>query len=111
MYRVKAMLTLNNCQEAFWLGNLKNRDLKVKEVDLKVKGGPHGPKPAPQCCHSGWSCLFLQGEEILSQRSTQDSEAEEDEEDEPQQQEQSGDEVFVFFIIFSHYMCDLCKER
>ncbi|XP_031424301.1 Fanconi anemia group D2 protein [Clupea harengus] len=60
VYRVKAMLTLNNCQEAFWLGNLKNRDLK--------------------------------GEEILSQRSTQDSEAEEDEEDEPQQQEQSGDE-------------------
>lgn len=32
MYRVKAMLTLNQCQEAFWLGNLKNRDLKVKPV-------------------------------------------------------------------------------
>uniref|UniRef100_A0A8C9W5T8 FA complementation group D2 n=1 Tax=Scleropages formosus TaxID=113540 RepID=A0A8C9W5T8_SCLFO len=29
VYRVKAMLVLNNCQEAFWLGNLKNRDLKV----------------------------------------------------------------------------------
>uniref|UniRef100_A0A8C5AFA7 FA complementation group D2 n=1 Tax=Gadus morhua TaxID=8049 RepID=A0A8C5AFA7_GADMO len=29
IYRVKAMLTLNNCQEAFWTGNLKNRDLKV----------------------------------------------------------------------------------
>uniref|UniRef100_A0AAR2LKP6 FA complementation group D2 n=1 Tax=Pygocentrus nattereri TaxID=42514 RepID=A0AAR2LKP6_PYGNA len=29
VYRVKAMLTLNQCQEAFWLGNLKNRDLKV----------------------------------------------------------------------------------
>uniref|UniRef100_A0A673HYJ0 Fanconi anemia group D2 protein-like n=1 Tax=Sinocyclocheilus rhinocerous TaxID=307959 RepID=A0A673HYJ0_9TELE len=28
VYRVKAMLTLNHCQEAFWLGNLKNRDLK-----------------------------------------------------------------------------------
>ncbi|CAI9552631.1 unnamed protein product, partial [Staurois parvus] len=28
VYRVKAMLTLNNCQEAFWLGNLKNRDLQ-----------------------------------------------------------------------------------
>lgn len=27
--RVKAMLTLNNCREAFWLGNLKNRDLQV----------------------------------------------------------------------------------
>uniref|UniRef100_A0A8C1VBK6 FA complementation group D2 n=1 Tax=Cyprinus carpio TaxID=7962 RepID=A0A8C1VBK6_CYPCA len=30
VYRVKAMLTLNHCQEAFWLGNLKNRDLKVR---------------------------------------------------------------------------------
>ncbi|KAM6980739.1 Fanconi anemia group D2 protein [Aplochiton taeniatus] len=32
IYRVKAMLTLNNCQEAFWLGNLKNRDLKGDEI-------------------------------------------------------------------------------
>ena len=30
VYRVKAMLTLNSCQEAFWTGNLKNRDLKVR---------------------------------------------------------------------------------
>ena len=29
VYRVKAMLTVNQCLEAFWLGNLKNRDLKV----------------------------------------------------------------------------------
>uniref|UniRef100_A0A452UX23 FA complementation group D2 n=1 Tax=Ursus maritimus TaxID=29073 RepID=A0A452UX23_URSMA len=27
--RVKAMLIFNNCREAFWLGNLKNRDLQV----------------------------------------------------------------------------------
>uniref|UniRef100_A0A8C7G930 FA complementation group D2 n=1 Tax=Oncorhynchus kisutch TaxID=8019 RepID=A0A8C7G930_ONCKI len=32
VYRVKAMLTLNHCQEAFWLGNLKNRDLKGEEI-------------------------------------------------------------------------------
>lgn len=32
IYRVKAMLTLNNCQEAFWMGNLKNRDLKGEEI-------------------------------------------------------------------------------
>ncbi|XP_030231777.1 Fanconi anemia group D2 protein isoform X3 [Gadus morhua] len=32
IYRVKAMLTLNNCQEAFWTGNLKNRDLKGEEI-------------------------------------------------------------------------------
>uniref|UniRef100_A0A2I3TXL5 FA complementation group D2 n=1 Tax=Pan troglodytes TaxID=9598 RepID=A0A2I3TXL5_PANTR len=30
--RVKAMLTLNNCREAFWLGNLKNRDLQGEEI-------------------------------------------------------------------------------
>ena len=29
VYRVKASLTLNQCAEAFWLGNLKNRDLQV----------------------------------------------------------------------------------
>nr|DBA18309.1 TPA: hypothetical protein GDO54_016574 [Pyxicephalus adspersus] len=32
VYRVKAMLTFNNCQEAFWLGNLKNRDLQGEEI-------------------------------------------------------------------------------
>ncbi|KAM9408699.1 Fanconi anemia group D2 protein isoform 2-T2 [Pholidichthys leucotaenia] len=32
VYRVKAMLTLNNCQEAFWMGNLKNRTLKGEEI-------------------------------------------------------------------------------
>uniref|UniRef100_A0A6I8MXM0 FA complementation group D2 n=1 Tax=Ornithorhynchus anatinus TaxID=9258 RepID=A0A6I8MXM0_ORNAN len=31
--RVKAMLTLNNCQEAFWLGILRNRDLQVRSGD------------------------------------------------------------------------------
>ncbi|XP_068172389.1 Fanconi anemia group D2 protein isoform X2 [Antennarius striatus] len=30
--RVRAMLTLNNCQEAFWMGNLKNRNLKGEEI-------------------------------------------------------------------------------
>ncbi|XP_075406569.1 Fanconi anemia group D2 protein isoform X1 [Tenrec ecaudatus] len=32
VYRVEAMLILNNCQEAFWLGNLKNRDLRGEEI-------------------------------------------------------------------------------
>ncbi|XP_005107672.1 Fanconi anemia group D2 protein [Aplysia californica] len=32
VYRVKAMLTLNNCQDAFWMGNLKNRTLKGEEI-------------------------------------------------------------------------------
>ncbi|XP_060079016.1 Fanconi anemia group D2 protein-like [Ylistrum balloti] len=32
VYRVKVMLTVNKCLEAFWLGNLKNRDLKGEEI-------------------------------------------------------------------------------
>ncbi|KAB7505152.1 Fanconi anemia group D2 protein, partial [Armadillidium nasatum] len=32
VFRVKAMLTLYNCQTAFWLGNLKNRDLQGNEL-------------------------------------------------------------------------------
>ncbi|KAG2470978.1 FACD2 protein, partial [Polypterus senegalus] len=35
VYRVKAMLALNNCQEAFWLGNLKNRDLQDEDKENK----------------------------------------------------------------------------
>uniref|UniRef100_A0A8C6XN35 FA complementation group D2 n=1 Tax=Naja naja TaxID=35670 RepID=A0A8C6XN35_NAJNA len=33
VYRVKAMLALNHCQEAFWVGILKNRDLQVKSIE------------------------------------------------------------------------------
>ncbi|KAG5197531.1 hypothetical protein JEQ12_008260 [Ovis aries] len=36
--RVKAMLILNNCREAFWLGNLKNRDLQGGEEDKASDG-------------------------------------------------------------------------
>lgn len=36
MYRVKAMLTVNRCLEAFWLGNLKNRDIHVSIRNLSV---------------------------------------------------------------------------
>ncbi|XP_069186232.1 Fanconi anemia group D2 protein isoform X2 [Procambarus clarkii] len=32
VYRVKAMLALNKCCNAFWMGNLKNRDLHGKEI-------------------------------------------------------------------------------
>lgn len=28
--RVKHMLSVNNCQRAFWMGNLKNKTLKVR---------------------------------------------------------------------------------
>ena len=33
VFRVKGMLALNNSLEAFWLGNLKNRDLAGKELN------------------------------------------------------------------------------
>uniref|UniRef100_A0A0B7AU15 Fanconi anemia group D2 protein n=1 Tax=Arion vulgaris TaxID=1028688 RepID=A0A0B7AU15_9EUPU len=32
VYRVKAMLTVNCCQDAFWIGNLKNRNLQGEEI-------------------------------------------------------------------------------
>uniref|UniRef100_G1MUH9 FA complementation group D2 n=1 Tax=Meleagris gallopavo TaxID=9103 RepID=G1MUH9_MELGA len=34
VYRVKAMLAFNHCQEAFWVGILKNRDLQVSTAVL-----------------------------------------------------------------------------
>uniref|UniRef100_A0A803TMP1 FA complementation group D2 n=1 Tax=Anolis carolinensis TaxID=28377 RepID=A0A803TMP1_ANOCA len=36
VYRVKAMLALNHCQEAFWVGVLKNRDLQVSKYRPKA---------------------------------------------------------------------------
>ena len=44
--RVKAMLTLNSCREAFWLGNLKNRDLQVTQWW----------SPSPMPCESDGKC-------------------------------------------------------
>ncbi|KAH3820467.1 hypothetical protein DPMN_122213 [Dreissena polymorpha] len=32
VFRVKAMLTVNKCLEAFWMGNLKNKDLHGEEI-------------------------------------------------------------------------------
>uniref|UniRef100_A0A3Q3M446 FA complementation group D2 n=1 Tax=Labrus bergylta TaxID=56723 RepID=A0A3Q3M446_9LABR len=56
VYRVKAMLTLNNCQEAFWIGNLKNRNLKGEEILSQMSQGSdeeedevqHSPPPQEQ---------------------------------------------------------------
>lgn len=36
VYRVKAMLALNKCQNAFWMGTLKNRDLHGDEILSQV---------------------------------------------------------------------------
>uniref|UniRef100_A0A8C3T4A0 FA complementation group D2 n=1 Tax=Chelydra serpentina TaxID=8475 RepID=A0A8C3T4A0_CHESE len=37
VYRVKAMLAFNHCQEAFWVGTLKNRDLQVRITALSFQ--------------------------------------------------------------------------
>lgn len=31
-FRVKAALAANNCSSAFWMGNLKNRDLRGEDI-------------------------------------------------------------------------------
>lgn len=50
VYRVKAMLTLNNCQEAFWIGNLKNRNLKGEEIlSQRSQGSDEDEDEEEQC--------------------------------------------------------------
>jgi len=49
VYRVKAMLTVNQCLQAFWLGNLKNRDIKVGFALLASKSVVFG---FVFCCHN-----------------------------------------------------------
>ncbi|XP_074952297.1 Fanconi anemia group D2 protein isoform X3 [Phalacrocorax aristotelis] len=39
VYRVKAMLAFNHCQEAFWVGILKNRDLQGEEILSQASEG------------------------------------------------------------------------
>ncbi|XP_054717600.1 Fanconi anemia group D2 protein-like [Uloborus diversus] len=36
VFRIKVMLAINKCEEAFWIGNLKNRDLKGVEISSQV---------------------------------------------------------------------------
>lgn len=36
VYRVQAMMAANNCGDAFWMGNLKNRDLQGEEILSQV---------------------------------------------------------------------------
>ncbi|XP_070557572.1 Fanconi anemia group D2 protein-like isoform X2 [Ptychodera flava] len=36
VYRVKAMLAMHKCHDAFWIGNLKNRDLQGEEILSQV---------------------------------------------------------------------------
>jgi len=44
VFRVKAMLTLNKCHEAFWLGNLKNRDIHGQEISSQQAAATEEPE-------------------------------------------------------------------
>ncbi|GAB1291159.1 Fanconi anemia group D2 protein homolog [Apodemus speciosus] len=48
--RVKAMLVLNNCREAFWLGTLKNRDLQGEEI---ISQHPSSPESTAEDSEDG----------------------------------------------------------
>ncbi|XP_073420419.1 Fanconi anemia group D2 protein isoform X2 [Dendrobates tinctorius] len=66
VYRVKAMLVLNNCQEAFWLGNLKNRDLQGDEIlsqksqDSDMEEDPESQLPAEEPEEEEVRCQFTE---------------------------------------------------
>ena len=36
IFRVKAMLVANNCSDAFWMGNLKNKTIRGDEILSQV---------------------------------------------------------------------------
>jgi len=38
------MLTLNKCHEAFWLGNLKNRDIHGQEISSQQAAATEEPE-------------------------------------------------------------------
>lgn len=51
LIRIKQMLEANNCQSAFWVGNLKHRDLDGKEICSQVpivleEAEPNSKRPA-----------------------------------------------------------------
>uniref|UniRef100_A0A8B9BRV0 FA complementation group D2 n=1 Tax=Anser brachyrhynchus TaxID=132585 RepID=A0A8B9BRV0_9AVES len=54
VYRVKAMLAFNHCQEAFWVGILKNRDLQVRIVWGNYKLGKDGAHLTPTAVTLPW---------------------------------------------------------
>ncbi|XP_028398344.1 Fanconi anemia group D2 protein-like isoform X2 [Dendronephthya gigantea] len=45
VFRVKAMLAVNQCHEAFWIGNLKNRDLRGQEIVSQQSIGDREEEP------------------------------------------------------------------
>ncbi|RMX53291.1 hypothetical protein pdam_00015249, partial [Pocillopora damicornis] len=52
VFRVKAMLTLNKCHEAFWVGTLKNRDIHGQEI-MSQQSGDEGASNDGESRHDG----------------------------------------------------------
>lgn len=77
--RVKAMLVLNNCREAFWLGTLKNRDLQGEEI---ISQNPSSPESTAEDSEDGTAS------HVSRNRATEDG----DEEASDGQKDQDSDE-------------------
>lgn len=50
------MLAFNHCQDAFWVGILKNRDLQVRIVWEQLQAGKGWCSPYPHSCDSPFVC-------------------------------------------------------
>ncbi|XP_007652032.1 Fanconi anemia group D2 protein isoform X3 [Cricetulus griseus] len=80
--RVKAMLVLNNCREAFWLGTLKNRDLQGEEI---VSQHLSSPESTSEDSESGMTS------HVSRDRATQDGEDEASDGQKDQDNDESDD--------------------
>ncbi|XP_015843663.3 Fanconi anemia group D2 protein isoform X1 [Peromyscus maniculatus bairdii] len=80
--RVKAMLVLNNCREAFWLGTLKNRDLQGEEI---VSQYPSSPESASEDSEDGITS------HVSRSRATKDGEDEASDGQKDQDSDESDD--------------------
>uniref|UniRef100_A0A8C6I515 Fanconi anemia, complementation group D2 n=1 Tax=Mus spicilegus TaxID=10103 RepID=A0A8C6I515_MUSSI len=80
--RVKAMLVLNNCREAFWLGTLKNRDLQGEEI---ISQDPSSSESNAEDSEDGMTS------HVSRNRATEDGEDEASDEQKDQDSDESDD--------------------
>lgn len=80
--RVKAMLVLNNCREAFWLGTLKNRDLQGEEI---ISQDPSSSESNAEDSEDGVTS------HVSRNRATEDGEDEASDEQKDQDSDESDD--------------------
>ncbi|KAM9680879.1 Fanconi anemia group D2 protein isoform 3-T4 [Dama dama] len=80
--RVKAMLILNNCREAFWLGNLKNRDLQGEEIiSQNSQESTANESEGDTSFHVSGSQAAKEGEEDKASDGEKEQESDDDESD------------------------------